>query len=113
MRLTGINDALDLGVRQETIRDKVDQEMRSVGRLWRRDGGHGCRLHELGRMRLRARDADRLQCLSLIKRIGDLASIRGNPVDRLVGDFRRHEIDGRRDRCWRTLADVSADGLGR
>src|SRR6266850_5989640 len=60
-------------------------------------------------MRLRARDTDRLQCVSLIKRIGDLAGIRGDPVDWLVGDFGRHEIDGRRDRCWRTLADVSAD----
>jgi len=64
---------------------------------------------ELGRMRLRARDANRLQCVSLIKRVGDLAGIRGDPVDWLVGDFRRHEIDGRRDRHWRTLADVSAD----
>ena len=109
MRFASINDALELGVRQDAVRHDIGRQMWSIGRLWRRDGGHGCRLHELGRMRLRTRDADRLQCVSLIKRIGDLAGIRGNPVDWLVGDFCRHEIDGRRDRCWQTLADVSAD----
>ena len=102
-----------LGVRENAVRDDIGWQMWSVGRLWRCDGGHGCRLHELGRMRLRAGDADRLQRVSLIKRIGDLAGICGHPVDWLVGDFGRHEIDGRRDRCWRTLADVSADGSRR
>ena len=76
MRLAGIDDALELGVRQDAVRDDIGWQMWSIGRLWRRDGGHGCRLHELGRMRLRAGDADRLQCVSLIKRIGDLAGIR-------------------------------------
>ena len=109
MRLAGIDDALDLGVRQNAVRDDIGWQMWSVGRLWRRDGSHGRRLHEFGRMRLRARDADRLQRVSFIKRIGDLAGIRGHPVDWLVGDFGRHEIDGRRDRRRRTLADVSAD----
>ena len=67
------------------------------------------RARKVARMRLRTRDADRLQRIGLIKRVGDLAGIRGDPVDWLVGDFGRHEIDGRRDRHWRTLADVSAD----
>jgi len=89
MRFAGIDDALELGVRQNTVYYYIGWQMRSVGRLWRRDGGHGCRLHELGRMRLRTQNADRLQRVSFIKRIGDLAGTRGNPVDRLVGDFCR------------------------
>ena len=109
MRLAGIDDALELGVRQDAVRDDIGWQMRPIGRLWRRDRGHRRGLHELGRMRLRAGNADRLQCVGLIKRIGDLAGIAGRPVDWLVGDFGRHEIDGRRDRRWRTLADVGAD----
>lgn len=109
MRFAGIDDAHELGVREDAVRYDIGWQMRSVGWLWRYDGGHGCRLHELGRMRLRARDANRLQCVSLIKRVGDLAGIRGDPVDWLVGDFGRHEIGGRHNRRWRALADVSTD----
>ena len=61
MRLAGIDDALELRVRQEAVRDDIGRQMRPVGWLWRRDGGHGRRLHEPGRMRLRTRNADRLQ----------------------------------------------------
>ena len=96
MRLAGIDDALELGVRQDAIGDNVGRQMRPIGWLWRRDGSHRRRLHELGRMRLRAGNADRLQRIGLIKRIGDLAGIRGRPVDRLVGDFGRYEVNCRR-----------------
>ena len=38
-------------------------------------------------MRYRARNADRLQGIALIQRLGDAAGLRGSPVDRLVGEF--------------------------
>src|SRR6185437_2961308 len=44
MRFASINDALDLGVRQNAVRDDIGWQMWSVGRLWRRDRGHGRRL---------------------------------------------------------------------
>ena len=56
MRLAGIDDALELGVRQQAIRDDVRRQMRPIGWLWRRDRGHRRRLHQLGRMRPASRE---------------------------------------------------------
>ena len=67
MRLAGIDDAFKLGVRQDAVGDDVRRQMRPIGWLWRRDRGHRRRLHELGRMRLRAGNADRLQARILHK----------------------------------------------
>ena len=114
MRLAGIDDALELGVRQDAIRDDVGRQMRPIGRLWRCDRSHRRRLHELRRMRLRAGNADRLQGVGFIKRVGDLAGIGGRPVD---GRHRR--LPSPRGRTAGTAAspadagDVGADGSGR
>ena len=77
MGLAGIDDAFELGVREQAVGDDVRRQMRPIGRLGRRDRGHGGRLHELGRMRLRAGNTDRLQRVFLIERIGDPAAFRG------------------------------------
>lgn len=57
-------------------------------------------------MRLRAWNTDRLQCVSLIKRIGDAAAIRGRPIHRLVGDFGRHGSNCRHGCSRLALSDV-------
>src|ERR1700750_1399490 len=112
MRLSGIDDALELGVRQDAIGDNVGRQMRTIGWLWWRDGSHRRRLDEHGGMRLRAWNADRLQRIGLIQRIADLAGIRGNPVHRLTGDFGRDEVNCWRHR-WLMLAEVGTDGSRR
>ena len=69
MRLAGIDDAFELGVRQQAVGDNVRRQMRPIGRLGRRDRGHRRGLDELGRMRLRAGNTDRLQAIFFIERI--------------------------------------------
>ena len=87
MGLAGIDDAFELGVGQEAIGDDVGRQVRPIGRLRRRDRGHRGRLHELGRMRLRTGDADRLQRVCLIERIGQAAALGRRPVDGLIGEL--------------------------
>ena len=87
MGFAGIDDAFELGVGQQAIGDHIGRQMRPVGGLGRRDRGHRGRLHEPGRMRLRSGNADRLQAVSFIQRLGDAAAFGGLPVDRLVGEF--------------------------
>ena len=61
MRLTGIDDALKLGVRQQAVGDDLGRQVRPIGRLRRRHRGHRRRLDQLGGMGLRAGNTDRLQ----------------------------------------------------
>ena len=60
MGLAGVDDAFELRVGQQAIGDESCRKMRPIGGLWRRDRGHRRRLHQLGRMRLRAGNTDRL-----------------------------------------------------
>ena len=76
MGLAGIDDAFELGVRQQAVGDEVRRQMRPVGWLGRRDRGHRRRLHELGGMRLRAGNTDRLQSVFFIKRIREAHALR-------------------------------------
>ena len=113
MGFASVDDALELRVREDAIRYDIGRQMRPIGWLWRRDRRHCSRLHEPCGMGLRAGNADRLQCVRFVERVGDLAGIGGRPVDGLVGDFRRHEL-----RCWRrghrlALGNVGAEGSGR
>ena len=61
MRLAGIDDALKLRVGEDCSCEQARRQMRAIGGTRRRDRGHGGRLHKLRRMRLRAREMDRLQ----------------------------------------------------
>src|SRR3954452_5889324 len=83
MRLASINDAFKLGVRQDSIYDQTRRQMRPIGWLRRCNGGHCRRLNELSRMRMRSGKTDRLQSISLIKRIGEPDAFRRSPLDRL------------------------------
>ena len=87
MRLPGIDDAFELRVGQEAALDKARRQERLVGRARRRDGGHRGRLHELGRMRLRAGDAQGLQRIAFVERGGQASALGRRPVAGLVGEF--------------------------
>ena len=87
MGLAGIDDAFELGVGEEASRDDIGRQMRAIGRLGRRDRGHGRRLHQSRRMRLRSGNTDRLKAVSFIKRLGDAPVFGRRPVDSLVGEL--------------------------
>ena len=92
MRLAGIDDALELRVGQQAVGDDVRRKVRPIGRLRRRDRRHRGRLHQLGRMRLSAGNADRLKCIVFVERLGDPAALGRRPVDGLIGEFSRRGI---------------------
>ena len=71
MRLARIDDAFELGIGQQPVGDDGRRQMRAIGRLRRRDRRHRRRLHETRRVRLRARNADRLQRIALVERFAD------------------------------------------
>src|SRR3546814_20776555 len=89
MGLAGIDDALELGIRQQAVRDDGGRQMRAIARLGRRDGRHGRRLHEPRRMRLGVGDTDRLEGVALIERLADAPVFGGSPVARVID-----ELDG-------------------
>ena len=84
MRLAGIDHRLQLCVGQEIV--DVGRKMRPIGRLGRRDRGHRGRLHELGRMRLRYGNTDRLQSVLFVDGVREAARFAGLPVERLIGE---------------------------
>jgi len=84
MGLAGMNDAFELGIGQQTARDDIGREMRSVRGFGRRDRRHRRRLHQFCRMSLRAGNTDRLQSVFFIERIGDAAAFDRASVDRYL-----------------------------
>ncbi|TWG96286.1 hypothetical protein L598_002700000160 [Mesorhizobium sp. J18] len=96
MCLASIDDRLKLGVRQEFV--DIDRKPRPIAWLRRRDAGHGRRLHQLGRVRLRAGNTDRLKAVFLIDGIGKSACFTGLPVDRLIGERQALGLGHRRGR---------------
>jgi len=115
MRLAGIDDALTLGVGQDAARQQARRQLRAVSGTRRRDRGHSSRLHQPGRMRLRARNVDRLQRVAFIEACGETRGWVRAPVTRFVGEFGdvRHwrrpfdEIE-LRHRCFRPRGDRRA-----
>ena len=102
MGLAGIDDAFELGVGQQAVRDEVRRQVRPIGRLGRRDRGHRRRLHELGGMGLRAGNTDRLQSVFFIERIREAGALPRRPVHGLVGEFdalRFGDRGGSQTRC--------------
>jgi hypothetical protein len=75
MRFTRVDHGLQLRVGQQAIAQDGSGQFRAVGRFWGRDRGHGRRLHQLGRVRFRAGDVDRLQAEGLVDRIRQARSI--------------------------------------
>jgi hypothetical protein len=69
MRLTRVDHGLELRVGQQAVAQDGGREFRAVGGFRGRNGRHGRRLHELGRVRCRAGDVDRLQAEGLINGI--------------------------------------------
>ena len=89
MGLAGIDDAFELGVGQQAVRDDIGGQVRPIAGLGRRHRRHRRRLHQLGGMRLRAGNTDRLQSVFFIERLGDAAALGRRPVDGLIGEFDR------------------------
>src|SRR5690606_17249989 len=86
----GIDHAFELGVGQNTIRNEVWRQMRTIARSGRGYRAHGRRLHGLRRMRMRPGNTDRLKRVRLIRRIGEPRAFRPCPVDGLVVE--RHAL---------------------
>ncbi len=95
MGLAGIDDALELRIRKKTVGDDIGRKMWTIARLRWRDGRHGRRLNQSGRMRLTMRDSDRLKGVGLVEHLADPAAVRWPPVDRVIPN-----LDGiTRDEC--------------
>ena len=95
--LAGIDDALELGIGQHAVGDDIGRQARSIGRLGRCHRSHRCGLHEPRRMRARIFDANRLQAIGLVQRLGDAAVLGRLPVDSLIGEFGANGLE----RCCR------------
>ena len=89
MRLAGIDDAFELGVGEQAIAGDGGRQMRPIAGLGRRNRSHCCRLHQAGRMRRRAQDADGLKRVVLIQRVGDVRALNRRPIDRFISKRRR------------------------
>ncbi len=86
MGIAGVDQALELGVGENTVGYQTIQDMGPVGRLGRRHRGHGRGLDELGRMGLGAGDDDGLDLVALVERFGD-RSVGRRPVAGLIGEL--------------------------
>ena len=112
VRLAGKDDGFKLGVRQQAARHDARRQMRAIARQRRRDRRHRRRLHQLGRMRSRIGNADRLQSVFLIKRIREFTIFRRLPDNRLISEF---DCLGCGRRCGsrgRMTREVGPDGPG-
>ena len=87
MGLAGIDDALELGIGQQPIGDDVGRQAWPISGLGRRHRSHRRGLHEPRRMRARTFDANRLQAVRLIQRLGEAAVLGRLPVDGLIGQL--------------------------
>ena len=75
MGLARVDDALELGIRQQSARNDCGRQMRPVGRFRGCHRRHRHGLHQLGRMGLRIGNKDRLQAVFFIKRLGDTPAL--------------------------------------
>lgn len=73
MRLTGIDDRLDLCQRQLALLDDVFRKVWRVGGGRRFDRGHGGRLNQLAKVGFRARHRQALWLVLLKNRVGEFA----------------------------------------
>ncbi|MET3261383.1 hypothetical protein ABIF38_002889 [Bradyrhizobium japonicum] len=89
MRLASIDDRLKLGVGQNAIADEVCRQPWPIARLRRRDRGHRGRLHQLGRVRLRTVDPDRLEPVFFVDGVAEARALGRRPICRLIS-----EVDG-------------------
>ena len=87
MRLAGIDHALELRIRQQAVEDDTGRQMRPIAGFRRRHGSHCRRLDEPGRMRLRARNADRLQYVWFVERVADAGALARHPINGLICDL--------------------------
>ena len=94
MRLAGIDDAFELGVGQQAVTDDGGRQMRPIARHRRCDRGHRRRLHELGGVRLRTGNTDRLQSVFFIKRLGDPTALDRLPVHWRIIEFDAFGFEG-------------------
>ena len=103
MGLARIDDALELGVRQQAVGDDGRRQTWQITGLGRGDRSHRGRLYEPCRMCRRSGNTDRLKSVSFIKRLGDAPAFRWRPVDGLVGKLDRGGFDNRRGGpAWRS-----------
>ena len=87
MRLAGIDHALELRVGQDIGGEQPRRQMWPIRGAGRGDRGHRGRLHELGGVRPRGRDPDRLQRVAFIEARGQTGGTGGRPVAGLVSEF--------------------------
>ena len=87
MGFAGIDDGFELGVGQNAVGDDAGGERRPIAWLRRCDRGHRRRLDQLGRVRLRAGNPDRLKPVFLINGVGQPATLGRRPVDGFIGEF--------------------------
>lgn len=114
MRLASIDDRLKLGVGEDAITDEAGRQPGPVARLRRHDRGHRSRLHQLGRVRLRAGDPDRLEPVLFVDGIAEARPLGRDPVECLI-----REVDGlgirdrRADRLRGGRREIAAHGARR
>ena len=86
MGLAGIDHGFELRVRQYALGDETFGQAWTIAWLGRCDRRHGRRLHELGRMGLRAGNADRLKSVFLVDGVGQPTALGRLPVKGLIGE---------------------------
>ena len=112
MGLAGIDHRFQLRVGEDAVGDDVGRQPRPVAGPGRRDRGHGGRLHQLGRMGLRARNTDRLQSVFFIDGISDAAVLGRGPVHGLIDQLDAFGFDGRtRGRGCGSAGQIAANGF--
>ena len=116
VRFARINHALDLRTRQHAFGEVMGQDVRPITGPGRRDRGHRGGLDEFGRMVGRAGDAQRLEAIVLVERVGHPGRGIAFPVDGLVGEFDGFDLDARRG-CWQSPVESErgrpGHGIGR
>jgi hypothetical protein len=87
MGLAGVDDALELGVRQEAVRSDPGGQAGPVS--WQGRGGrrHGGRLHEPGGMGLRVWYGDRLKHITLVNTLSGVDARIRRRLSNFIGGF--------------------------
>ena len=95
MGVAGGDHAFELGVGQHAVRDDIGGQVWPIAWPGRRHRRHRRRLHQPGGVSLRAGNTDRLQSVSFIQRLGDVAALDRHPVDGLIGELNRLRLGPR------------------